>query len=588
MTIKHFLSILILALSLIGCKNNDPLSDSGVENSDLQNIGKNIDQYLMAIEAIGFSGAIVVEHQGKKVLSKGYGFANRAERIPFTPQTVQSNGSNTKQFTGAAILLLESRGQLSVKDRLSLYFENIPQDKQQITLHQLLTHSSGLIQGVGPDEESIEFEPFFEKLMTEPLAFEPGTSYNYSNAGYSLLAKIIEQVSGVNYETFLFENLLKPTGILKTGYVLPYWNKEMMAMGYRKGEKRDEVAEIGWIEDGPSWHFRGNGGLFTTAEDMYQWFTTLKGKGVLDKNSLDKWTTGYVTENNGNSKYGYGLVSYEDDKWGKVITHNGSTGTFTSAFFWLPEAGFFFYIHANNSIIPAYSLEDDLLNAAFEKDFRFPPIIDFSDSNDIATVKKKEGIYQNEKGSIQFMSDGTRLIGKITGQGALDLMFSHDNSQIAKFASLNTKTQSVMNKLAKGDENACREIVASEEASKKVGRSFLNRIAQMRRNLESLNVIGSFENVPGSQLYKHGRYTTFVHARFKNWNQYWNLVWNEDGHCQGNFSGPWPEFTFVPIGEERFQGIRATLPWNTIPVKFKEDCLLVKSEGFCRKEIEEE
>ena len=112
------------------------------------------------MEAMGFSGAIVVEHKGELVLSKGYGFANRKKRIPFTSQTVQSNGSNTKQFTGAAILLLESRGLLSLNDSLPVYFENVPRDKRPITLHQLLTHSSGLLQGVGYDEEPIEFEPF--------------------------------------------------------------------------------------------------------------------------------------------------------------------------------------------------------------------------------------------------------------------------------------------------------------------------------------------------------------------------------------------------------------------------------------------
>ena len=239
-----------------------------------------------------------------------------------------------------------------------------------------------------------------KRLMAEPLEFEPGTSYNYSNAGYSLLANIVKHISGVNYETFIHQNLLKPSDMLTTGYVLPKWDRRNMAIGYRKGETWGEVYQKGWIEDGPNWHLRGNGGLHTTAEDMYKWLATVQGKGVLDKHAVDKWTTGYVTENNGFSQYGYGLVSYEDDQWGKVITHSGSNGIFTSQFFWLPEEDFFFYIHGNNSLIPVYSLEEDILDAAFDKEFHFPPIIDFDDSIAPKTVKDKEGTYHHEEGSI--------------------------------------------------------------------------------------------------------------------------------------------------------------------------------------------
>ena len=186
------------------------------------------------------------------------------------------------------------------------------------------------------------------------------------------------------------------------------------------------------------------------------------------------------------------------------------------------------------------------------------------------------------------MCDDTRLIGKISGQGVLDLLFENDAHQQEKFASFNAKVKSAMNKLEQGDENAFIEMVASEEASQKVSRSFLNRIIRMGRKLESLNVIGSFENTPGSHLYEFGPYTTFVHARFENWNQYWNLVWNEEGTYKGNYSGPWPEFTFLPVGAERFKGMRGTAPWNTIDVEFQGDCFMIENERFCLTEVKEQ
>ena len=585
MTTKKLITVILLIVGLLSCKNQENTTQNLATSSEIPTIGKNIDDYLTAMEAIGFSGAIIVSYKDQVVLREGYGYSNRENRIPFTTQTVQSNGSNTKQFTGAAILLLESRNQLSVSDSLTDYFENVPKDKQQITLHQLLTHSSGLLQGVGYDEEPIEFAHFFKRLMAEPLEFNPGTNYNYSNAGYSLLAKVIEIISGVNYETFIYENLLEPSGMMKTGYVRPDWNCEDMAIGYQKGEKWGKVYKNGWIEDGPNWHLRGNGGLHTTAEDMYKWLATIKGIGVLDKNAVEKWTTGYITENNGYSKYGYGLVSYVDDKWGKVITHSGSNSIFTSHFFWLPERDFFFYIHGNNSIFPVYDFEENILKAAFDKNFNFPPIVKTSSLNKAIETKQKEGTYHSIFGTIELMADDSRLIAKLSGQETIDLMFKHNEKQKEKFEKLNAKMKGVMNKLEENDANAFKEIVASDEASKKVTRSFLNRIIQMGRNLESLHVIGSFENTPGSQFYEYGPYTTFVHARFENWNQYWNLVWNEDGTYNGNYSGPWPEFTLLPVGGERFIGIRGTSPWNTINnIEFLDECLKIENSLFCKTE----
>jgi CubicO group peptidase (beta-lactamase class C family) len=112
--------------------------------------------------------------------------------------------------------------------------------------------------------------------MSASLQFSPGSGYGYSNTGYSLLAMIIKKVSGQSYETFLRKELLIPSGLNHTGYILPNWNRNQMAMGYRKGDLWGEVYKRGWIEDGPNWHLRGNGG-------MHKWLTTVKGHGVKKK-----------------------------------------------------------------------------------------------------------------------------------------------------------------------------------------------------------------------------------------------------------------------------------------------------------------
>ncbi|HEY7470720.1 MAG TPA: serine hydrolase domain-containing protein, partial [Gemmatimonadota bacterium] len=101
------------------------------------------DDYLTRLEALGFSGAALLVEDGRTVLRKGYGLADREAGIPITTASVFSLGSITKQFTAAAILALEARGELSTDDPISEYFADVPPDKQPITLHHLLTHSSG-------------------------------------------------------------------------------------------------------------------------------------------------------------------------------------------------------------------------------------------------------------------------------------------------------------------------------------------------------------------------------------------------------------------------------------------------------------
>ncbi len=572
-------------LLLQSCKNKENSVSLNKTKPQISLIANNIDDYLTYMESLGFSGAIVVAHEGEKILSRGYGYADRENKIPFTAHTVQSNGSNTKQFTGASILLLESQSKLSMKDSLPEYFRNVPEDKKQITIHQLLTHSSGLIQGVGDDEEPIEFDTFFERLMAEPLRFKPGTTYNYSNAGYSILGRIVEILSGVNYETYLKENLLKPSGMTNTGYVLPKWSIDSLAIGYNKGEKWGKVHKRGWIEDGPNWNLRANGGLHTTSEDMYKWLKIVQGNGVLNKETVKKWITGYMTENNGYTKYGYGLVSYVDDKWGKIISHSGSNGIFTSHFIWLPEKDFFFYIHGNNSIFPAYKLEENILSAAFDESFIFPPVVKtYSGQDDFAKNKCKEGVYESAIGTIELMADGPRFIAKFSGQKTLDLMFKHNVEQKKSLSELNKTTKEIMTKLENKDKDAFDGVRTEKSDSKTITQSFINRINNMGRNLESLNVIGTFENSTDSQFYQYGKYTTFVHARFDNWNQYWNLVWKEDGTYSGMSGGPWPELTLVPVGKIEYTGLRGTQPWITINVVYKDDCLIIQNERFCRKE----
>ncbi|MDZ7692590.1 MAG: serine hydrolase domain-containing protein [Balneolaceae bacterium] len=502
------------------------------------------------------------------------------KRHPYTPTTIQFHGSITKQMTSAAILLLESRGELSVDDSIAAYFDDITEDKQDITIHQLLTHSSGLPGGVGSDDEPLGAQAYIDRVMGEALQFDPGTDYAYSNVGYALLGIIVEQVSGQGYEEFLREELLLPAGLTETGYVLPNWDRSRLAVGYRYGEKWGLVYERGWLEDGPGWHLRANGGLHTSVDDMYRWFkNTLRGQRVLSEEIVGRWTTGYVTESNGVSRYGYGWVVY-DTEWGPMIAHSGSNRIFSADFVWLTEKDVFFYIQGNTSVIAASQQRSSILGAVFKTDFLMPPLIESKDDADPKIAQQRESVYHLEGGKLELTADDTRLVAKLTGQAALNLLLNPTEEQKKKFAELNRRTRDAMAKLKAGQKDALAGLMREGEDPVAPTSVLLNRINQIG-NLDSLHVIGTFANAPGSRFADDGPWTTFVYAEFANWNQYWNIVWNNDATFKGEYSGPWPTFIFVPTAEDRYTGVRQGPPWDTIGILFEDECLVVEEVRAC-------
>ncbi len=232
---------------------------------------RRLETYLDKIEAVGFSGTVLVGLNDKKVISKGYGFRNINQKLKNTTNTIFDIGSITKQFTAAAIVKLEMQGKLNTEDKISKYFSDVPKDKSEITIHQLLRHSSGLQSVVGGDYNKISQSEFIEKVMKTPLRFESGTRFSYSNVGYSLLAMIIEKVSGESYEQFLYENLWKPSNMETTGYTRPNFDNGLIAIGYTGDEVWGKPIEKAWETGAPYWHLKGNGGILSTTEDLYKW-----------------------------------------------------------------------------------------------------------------------------------------------------------------------------------------------------------------------------------------------------------------------------------------------------------------------------
>lgn len=184
----------------------------------------------------------------------------------------------------------------------------MPEDKKEITLHHLLTHTAGFKDSLGGDYDKIDRDAFVKLALASKLRFKPGKSYSYSNVGYSLLGAVIEQVTGLSYEVYLHDSLFKPAGMTKTGYVLPKWGKGELARGYQKDQDWGTPLDRAWAEDGPHWHLRANGGLLSTVGDLYRWSVTLQGEDVLSKEAKQQQLAPHVSEGllGGGNHYGYG------------------------------------------------------------------------------------------------------------------------------------------------------------------------------------------------------------------------------------------------------------------------------------------
>lgn len=288
-----------------------------------------VSAYLNKLEKVGFNGSVLVELGGKPVISKGYGLRNVAQKQKNMPDTVFDIGSITKQFTAAAVLKLEMQSRLSTDDKITKYFTDVPADKSGITIHQLLRHSAGFPSVVGGDFDKISDSEFIAKVMQTPLRFEAGARFSYSNVGYSLLAMIVEKVSGKTYEQFMYEELWRPAGMEMTGYSRPAFSKDKIAIGYKDSEVWGRPNEREWAGDAPYWHLKGNGGVLSTTEDMYKWHLALLSDKVLSKEAKRKYYHPQLRPGeNENPYYAYGWDILKTPRNTIVTRHNGTNRVF--------------------------------------------------------------------------------------------------------------------------------------------------------------------------------------------------------------------------------------------------------------------
>ena len=253
-------------------------------------LGKQLDDYLTTQFQNGYSGAALVIKKGEKILYKGYGLADRTQAIPNTTNTFFDLGSIMKDFTDAAILKLESEGHLSTEDPISKFLPRVPKDKQAITIHQLLWHASGLSSDHSPyDDTEMSKQEALEAIYRASLHFEPGTDRLYSNSGFTVLAAIIERVSGRPYLDYIEQEIIQAAGLEGWAYFGQgeRMQKHQAAIGY-DGLNRGNYNNP-YLRRLPNWQILGAGGICMSLEELYHFSMAIKTGKVIPEDAVKKF-----------------------------------------------------------------------------------------------------------------------------------------------------------------------------------------------------------------------------------------------------------------------------------------------------------
>jgi CubicO group peptidase (beta-lactamase class C family) len=358
-----------------------------------------------------FNGSVLVAKNGAVLLNKGYGYRNATDKVLNNEQTIFQLGSITKQFTSAVILKLLEEKKLSVSDKLSKYFPNYPKG-DSITIQQLLTHTSGIYSYTSDQNfmtNEITKPANREKMMAlfkdKPLDFSPGTSWNYSNSGYSLLGYIIEEVTKKPYEQAVRRYIFTPLQMTHSGFDFTHLKNSNKAIGYFKLNDKEAVAAP-IVDSSVSF---SAGAIYSTTGDLYLWHKALENNTILSKAQQEK---AYTPVKN-NYGYGWGIDSMEGKR---RVGHGGGIHGFTTNIARIPEDDVCIILLSNASDVTLGDITKSIFAILYNKGYELPKerkIIKVPEE----ILKQYEGEYTIKPGLNVIMSikDG-ELTAAPTGQ----------------------------------------------------------------------------------------------------------------------------------------------------------------------------
>lgn len=319
-----------------------------------------------AVEVRQFNGSVLVAQGNENVLSRGFGMANFEHGVANTPQTKFRIGSITKQFTAMAVMILQERGKLNVGDPIAKYLEDAPDTWSDVTIHHLLTHTSGIPSFTGMPDYIFKMSRFqsqstiIDRFREKPLEFPPGEKFKYNNSGYFLLGVVIEEASGKSYEEFLREEILDPLDMHDTGYDHFQTVLKHRASGYqRRGENMTHAAYLDMSQPFSA------GALYSTVEDLNRWDQALRRRELISEKGYETM----FTPDKSNYAYGW-MVRGEQGR--RRVFHGGGINGFQSFILRYPEEELCIVVLCNVTPANPGKIANDLAAIMLGEEFEFP------------------------------------------------------------------------------------------------------------------------------------------------------------------------------------------------------------------------
>lgn len=279
------LSLLIIS-GYTGCTHKIILfSDSANVAIVDSELAIRLDSFLINEVKNGFTGSVLVAKKGKIILQNGYGWTDSTRSVPVTPQTGFYIASVTKGFTGMAAVIAEAKGFLSLHKPIGGYLENVPDSFDSVSIHRMLTHTSGLSGGYN-SFGFVDRKDNVTQILGDSLD-EIG-KFNYTGAGYWLTAALIEIAVQMPYDQFIKTEIFLSAGMVSTHF----WFEIDDNDNSRYAQKLSPFPPSG---KSPNWGFRGSGGLISTAPDLYRYFLLFSGNSEFSSLSREKMVGPHLT-----------------------------------------------------------------------------------------------------------------------------------------------------------------------------------------------------------------------------------------------------------------------------------------------------
>ena len=325
-----YLKYLVIVIAILSIQSQSVLY--------AQNLESNIDSLLLKKFPQNAPGAVfLISKNGNTIYKKAFGVANLELNVPMQTENIFEIGSLTKQFTAISILMLMERGQLSLDDKITKFIPNYPTNGNEMTVHNLLTHTSGIknytslkeIRNIAKNDlEPLELIDFFKN---EPVDFAPGEQFKYNNSGYIILGYIIELLSGQSYASFIEENIFKKLNMRSSSYATHSKVITNKASGYQKRDDYVKNMHISYTLPYAA------GSLMSSVNDLLKWQEAIKNNLLISEEVTKKAFTNYTLNNGEPINYGYGWHIKTKNNV-RSFEHGGSIFGFKSMGVYLPDS----------------------------------------------------------------------------------------------------------------------------------------------------------------------------------------------------------------------------------------------------------